>query len=404
MRGPEQVVLCLGPSHTLGLGARRGQSYPEHLQKLFEGHRDEFPSVRVVNEGVNAINTAEMLETLPTKLDYYRPSLVILQLGESNFWNRTKYERYRNRRPEGFFSSLRVMRMFHYLLYQEREQRQLRERREDAERSVTVLKTGSIHRDLFKAGWDTCQKSREGFLKPSRAKDRAEASALLSKLDAALGSDPEAALFIACLQEDFFGDREKALHWWLWAIEHSVEEERDYRRHRMGWAGIPYEKIIKLARNLPLGSPAQKEWAEFLDRIRVKDPKQHLRLTDIASNDIIRWVRDDLIEIVRAIQERGIPVIFQNFPPRPEKGAVRFANTYLPAIFGEFPPGSAAWFDQQAYLEGEWKKRGEPRASYFSSDLGRVGDHLGSKGYSAVARGLFEMIRESAALSASLRR
>jgi len=85
------VILCLGNSSTVGVGAPRGESYPDHLQRLFDAD-SAGKKVVVINKGVNFENTAELLNNLGQNIDTFKPELIILQTGQANFGNMSQYQ------------------------------------------------------------------------------------------------------------------------------------------------------------------------------------------------------------------------------------------------------------------------------------------------------------------------
>lgn len=69
----DDVVVAFGDSLTDGVGASKGQSYPEVLAGL--------TGLKVVNEGVSGETTVEGLQRIPSVLQQHQPKLVILMEG-----------------------------------------------------------------------------------------------------------------------------------------------------------------------------------------------------------------------------------------------------------------------------------------------------------------------------------
>lgn len=78
----QTVVLCVGDSHTWGMG----HGYPEGLAVRLS---ERAPSYRVVNLGVPGSNTAQLRKRLAADLERFQPRLVVLWSGVNNSWNRT---------------------------------------------------------------------------------------------------------------------------------------------------------------------------------------------------------------------------------------------------------------------------------------------------------------------------
>lgn len=67
---PGATIVAFGDSLTDGVGASKGQGYPEVLAKL--------SGLSVINSGISGETTSEGLERLPSVLEEHQPDLVIL--------------------------------------------------------------------------------------------------------------------------------------------------------------------------------------------------------------------------------------------------------------------------------------------------------------------------------------
>lgn len=78
-------LLCLGDSYTYGAGAPPAASYPAQLEKLLRGRSTG--EVTVINAGLPAANTAQLLRNLPGLLARHKPRAVLVLAGGANGWN-----------------------------------------------------------------------------------------------------------------------------------------------------------------------------------------------------------------------------------------------------------------------------------------------------------------------------
>ncbi len=77
-------ILCVGDSFTFGAGAKNGYSYPEQLQRLLDGGKLKYT---VYNLGVPATNSSIVLLKLPGWIELYKPRMVVLLIGANDRWN-----------------------------------------------------------------------------------------------------------------------------------------------------------------------------------------------------------------------------------------------------------------------------------------------------------------------------
>jgi lysophospholipase L1-like esterase len=77
-------ILCVGDSFTFGAGAKNGYSYPEQLQKLLDGEKLKYT---VYNLGIPGTNSSTVLLNLPGWIELYKPRVVVLLIGANDLWN-----------------------------------------------------------------------------------------------------------------------------------------------------------------------------------------------------------------------------------------------------------------------------------------------------------------------------
>ena len=111
-------ILCEGDSFTFGIGAPKGFSYPEQLQRMFD---DRLPGgVIVINAGRPGQNSSMILKELPAHIRRYQPNIVIMMAGandnsnfdESNYYLFMDGWPARLSRVDAELSHLRVYKLF----------------------------------------------------------------------------------------------------------------------------------------------------------------------------------------------------------------------------------------------------------------------------------------------------
>ncbi len=85
-------ILCIGDSFTQGVGAKKGYSYPDFLQRILS---DKYKDIKfsIINKGRGSYNTAQILFFLDEWLRKIHPQLVIVLAGGANSWNVWGYRR-----------------------------------------------------------------------------------------------------------------------------------------------------------------------------------------------------------------------------------------------------------------------------------------------------------------------
>jgi lysophospholipase L1-like esterase len=99
-------ILCVGDSHTYGVGVAPEQSYPSQLEGML---RARGVRARVVNAGVPGLNSTQLRERIAAKLAEHRPHVVLVWVGANNQWQPLPEEAAQP--TTRFWSRLRVARL-----------------------------------------------------------------------------------------------------------------------------------------------------------------------------------------------------------------------------------------------------------------------------------------------------
>lgn len=78
-------VVCIGDSNTFGLGVEPSEAYPQQLEALANGPSGR-GSVTVLNFGWPGLNSSQIRADLRRILEAVRPDLVLVLIGNNDFW------------------------------------------------------------------------------------------------------------------------------------------------------------------------------------------------------------------------------------------------------------------------------------------------------------------------------
>jgi lysophospholipase L1-like esterase len=106
----ERRILCVGDSHTYGVGVEPAEAYPAQLQDVL---RARGVRVHVVNAGAPGRPSGQLRETLPADLAAFEPQIVVVWVGANNQWVPIDDEATVQRR---FRDNFRIVRLARFLL------------------------------------------------------------------------------------------------------------------------------------------------------------------------------------------------------------------------------------------------------------------------------------------------
>ncbi len=112
-------ILCLGDSYTFGMGADKGYSYPEQLERILNANNPQKNFI-VYNAGVPGNTSSKLLSHLDENLERYRPHILIVMIGMNDNYciEETNYFLFKDYglksilyRIDYYFSQLRVYKL-----------------------------------------------------------------------------------------------------------------------------------------------------------------------------------------------------------------------------------------------------------------------------------------------------
>ncbi|MFA6321790.1 MAG: hypothetical protein WCY36_08065 [Candidatus Omnitrophota bacterium] len=418
------TILCLGNSHTRGIGAGRGESYPNQLQKLFDKEVGR-NKVRVINAGRSSQNSGELLDDLEYSINKMKPDLIVLQTGQPNFWNLNKYGRYLGRERGGGLSFRKFIFYSSDILYNScvyRLSLLLISKIKEKLRCAIINKYNSTepNDNGVDAGvsWvrlleQDCDNNLPCVI------DSAKAKAVVTVFKQSAESSPRyACSYYRYIGEIYFFQKEykEAAEWFIKSIKTTLG---------MDYNGIRY--YIKYLHNIPgheginnLINGPDEGFARFLGtdfyssrhclqymHNNLKDEAIKLQIDSaedtfklilsepfgrgafFTNDEIYKWLDSDFKEIFRIIQDKKVKIILQNFAPTENMAECREANLfnsiYIPGIALKF---NIPFIDNNRIFQKILNK-GEKGVVFFASD-----GHCNVKGYEVIAANIFNKIEE----------
>ncbi len=306
------IILCLGNSYTVGVGAPLNKSYPSQLQQLLN-NRIKGRGILVINKGVVAQNTAELLIDLKLIILEYHPDLVILQSGQANQFNNLKYTNYLRRKEKSlsfwnainyfcleFFHESRVYKLIRIFNY---------------DKKLRVASVGSSYQQNEKylnavAFIDTLL-DRVAFSYTDQLKIQ-EAHKIFKDGILKEPGNPQNYAEIAFIY-GIQGDYGKSFYWHNMALNVArASHSRDWIIGESRWI-----RNIKKCSRLYVFNPIFKHLDNSICNYIFSDlkrPDKDFLLVPLEDIEIIQWIEFDLKEIIGILEDRHIKLIIQDYP------------------------------------------------------------------------------------------
>jgi len=382
------VILCLGNSYTLGIGAPVGSSYPDQLQRMLD-KTGAGRKVIVINRGVGCENTIELLSKLESNINNINPDLIVLQTGQVNGANFCRYTEYLNRISSGRLSFKRMGYFLHDLFSKIRIYKLLSllasniQAKKNSERPSVFSRgraTGQMDIELAIRSYD-----KNFFADKQKVKTAIE---MFKKGIEESPAYPNSYAFIGRIYL-YQNKYDKALEWFIKA----VMSNPDFRRGKdVGEDNHGYQLI----REMRMMAAAYHEERivnkidKFIAEFSRKYPRNAENLLSLSRDNISSWVESDISEMVRIIRSRGIKIILQDYPLCPISQDCRYYNDAIRevAVRLEVP-----LVDNEKIFQ-EIIGKGGKFEDYFIAD-----GHCNSGGYQLMAVNVYNKIIEEKILN-----
>ncbi len=367
----ERIILALGNSFTLGVGASREFSYPAQLEGLLNQEYGE-SSWRIINRGKGNINTYGERLRFKDEVEKYKPDLVLFLGGQPNWWNNYGFESF---------------------LYGEESY---------LSRVLENFKTYKLLEQWFafnKKNKDSCPLSDELQIQEEvwamefynqLSKNKKLLSELKEKwiphwekglISSSASHDKD--VFYALLGQAYFfhlGDEKKGLEFWMKGIE------GDRCGSSLTWANS-YVLLRSVYKAL------KPEFQNLVKDFKGKLPHYKKLSLEYDSHLVRRWVLHDLSILYQEAKNKNIPIIFINYPPLKKQYFGQEINRALKEFAQK---EKAPLIDIESYFNQLFAK-GVKRSELYNLD--QAESHPNAEGYKAIAQYIFTKLKEGKALT-----
>ena len=178
-----ESILCAGDSWTYGVESEDPArfSYPAQLQNLVDARAGKF-SYRVINRGRPGLNSRLLRMGLEAQLERYKPSVVVMLVGGTNFFDRGQELSGGREAPRSFWRQLKVVRIWGVLISSRQGPRQPR---------AQILKVGHVRTDLVTAV--SLPQVKDGFRDDAQGLPLARATGCAANMDKLMAAAQQAA-------------------------------------------------------------------------------------------------------------------------------------------------------------------------------------------------------------------
>lgn len=344
------VILCVGDSFTFGGDLPINQSYPFHLQKILSLN-NLGKKFKVINAGLCDRNSTQVLQALPKNIKYYKPHMVILLVGQSNWFNFIGFNKKTN-----FYTELKDV------LYDLRVYKMVKIITLNLEQRMLLIKFDK-HNPLLEESF-----SINSITDPDMHILNQIAEARFDLIDYlySIGENEKAS---GLFKKYFNIDRNSDLLVYQMTefLEHVYDVIGEDRKYDANLNLLVEDLQKKLENNPNLRNKLIMDYFLFFKNIQ----------TSYQNKEIEKRLREDLMQIVNICKKNNIKVIIQDYPlPYPMADmALRDTATKhsLPLV------RNSRVFSELLKKEGKW--------TYFLGD-----NHCTALGYRVMAENIYKEI------------
>ncbi len=392
------VILCLGNSFTQGSGADTPEgTYPRQLEKKLNAIYPN-KNIVVVNGGLVSLNTSELIKKLDFMIKKTEPQLIILQIGSANYTNKFGYASSKKTSPEtakllykihdtlSFFKTYK----FIFELIEQKRNKTTIAIKDQKSRVIKFMGLDFPFKEDIRQSVEYAAKAfRHNLSGQNPTKEEAiDPNMANTHLERLLKYLPD------CPQE-----KKKEIHNAISQIYFVLLNDFDNAIEQAQSAFLAnnsptfYSDLSVLFFQMeksPQITQAQKAKIDsFLKAQERTNPDAFASSIMLSESEIESWIEKDFEIIINRIKDHRIPLALMNYHPMINSDLknlndmiAKFASkNQLPLI------------DVNRKFKELWNK-GEKLEEYHWIFLGRIDNHLNTKGYGVVADTIIEQLEK----------
>ncbi len=399
------VILCLGNSFTQGSGADTPEgTYPRQLEKKLNLIYPN-KNIVVINGGIVSLNTSELIKKLDFMIKKTEPQLIILQIGSANYTNKFGYASSKKTNPKtvkllyqihdslSFFKTYKLI----FELIEQKRHKTTIAIKDQKTREVTFMGLDIPFKEDIRQSIEYAAKAfRHNLSQQDPTKEESidpnKAQTHLQRLLTYLPNCPnkkkkEIHNAISLIYFVLLNDLDKA-------IEHAknaflINESPDF------YGDLSF-LFFQIKKSPNINQEQKRKIDSFLKAQEKANPDAFASTLMLGGPEIESWLEKDFEIIINRIKDYRINLALMNYHPMLNSDLTNLNNMIAKfALKNQLP-----LIDVNSKFKELWNK-GENREDYHWIFLGRIDNHLNTRGYGVVADTIIEKLEQDKLLPLS---
>ncbi len=418
----DTTILCLGDSVTFGLGAKRGFSYPDQLQKMLD-QSDPQKQYRVINRGWPGQNSAQLLLRVEGYLREFRPQIVTLLTGARNQDNFFGFRQFLEKSGDGrrgfllrLHDSLDTIRLYKFTRLLFRDLTTGGNRQSPVAHKLPEIQPGKYPSEV-RRGWAEDRPAKgealEDCFEAEKFKEMGQYDKALEFIQDAVNREEVQGSCYYLAGSMYLEKKQypEAVDWFQKGIHHDPllfgnydgiglalsdqgKMEDAITWFQKGFTKARYESLyghcyIGISKAFRKSGDTLSAIRFFKHEVRRPSPLDDSYLNRLAADylllfqkrrstaDVLRWIQSDIGQLLDLLKKYDIKIVFQNYPYEPD----------IDAIYQKIGSGSDVIFVDHQETFSQYTENGVLSREFFVPD-----GHPNAAGYHLMAKNLWAVI------------